>query len=121
MRMCWCTLLVKDLEKSLDFYGNVLGLQVRRRYKTPEDLEIAFLSDGEMSEVELIHNPHVPAYAGRGISMGFVVDSLSDTMERFGRLGIEIIKGPIEVGSGVKFFYVLDPDGLEIQLVEMGK
>jgi len=121
MRMCWCTVLVKDLEKSLEFYGNVLGLRVQRRYKTPEDLEIAFLSDGAMSEVELIHNPHVPSYEGRGISLGFVVESLSKEIERFGELGIEIIKGPVEVGGGVNFFHVLDPDGLEVQLVEMGK
>jgi len=121
MRMSWCTVLVKDLEKSLAFYGDVLGLQVQRRYKTPDDLEIAFLSDGIMSEVELIRNPHVPPYEGRGITLGFVVESLSEEMDRFGKMGIEIIKGPIEVGGGVKFFYVLDPDGLEIQLVEMGK
>lgn len=121
MRMCWCTVMVKDLEKSVDFYQDVLILKVQRRYTTPDGLEIAFLSDGAMSEVELICNPHVPSYEGRGMCLGFEVDSLSGQMARFAELGIEIIKGPIEVASGVKFFYVLDPDGLEIQLVEMAK
>lgn len=121
MRMCWCTVLVKDLEKSLGFYQEVLGLKVQRRYTTPENLEIVFLSDGAMSEVELICNPHVPAYEGHGVSLGFIVDSLSEQIEKCRVLGIDIIKGPIEVAGGVKFFYVLDPDGLEIQLVEMGK
>lgn len=121
MRMCWCTVLVKDMEKSLGFYRDVLALGVQRRFTTPEGLEIVFLSDGAMSEVELIHNPHIPAYDGRGITLGFEVDSIENEMERFKELGIEIIKGPIEVAGGTRFFYVLDPDGLEIQLVQMGK
>lgn len=120
MRMCWCTIMVKDMENSLRFYQDVLELKLRKRYTTPEGLEIVFLSDGAMSEVELIYNPHIPSYGGRGISLGFVVDSLSKSIMKMTAMGIDIIKGPIEVPSGLKFFYVHDPDGLEIQLVEMG-
>ncbi len=121
MKMCWCTVLVKDMEKSLEFYQGALALQVQRRYTTPEGLEIVFLSDGAMSEVELIRNPHLPAYEGWGITLGFEVASLSDTMASFAEQNIEILRGPIETASGIRFFYVQDPNGLEIQLVEATK
>lgn len=121
MRMCWCTLLVKDLAESLAFYETVLELKIQRRYTTPEGLEIVFLSDGVMSEVELIHNPHVPSYRGHGVTLGFVVDSVSAQLERFKALDIDIIKGPVTVPSGLQLFYVQDPDGVEIQLVELPK
>lgn len=118
MRMCWCTVMVRDLETSMEFYQEVLGLEPQRRYTTPEGLDIVFLSDGIMSEVELIQNPNAPAFEGGGICLGFEVDSLAYQMDRLKSLGIEIIRGPIETASGYKFFYVKDPDGLEIQLVE---
>lgn len=118
MRMCWSTILVKNMEESLTFYRDVLELKVNRNYKTPEGLDIYFLSDGMMSEVELIHNPHVPPYEGRGICLGFEVPSLQACMDRFKELGIEILKGPITTPSGLRFFYIQDPDGVEIQLVE---
>jgi len=119
--MCWSTTYVSSMEKSLSFYQEVLGLTLNRRYTTPEGAEIAFLSDGPMSEVELIAAPGRPPYAGSGISLGFVVNSLEAELERLPKLGVPIEKGPFTVGGGVRFFFVKDPDGLDIQLVDLPK
>lgn len=119
MRMVWSTLYVSSLEKSLSFYKEVLGLSVNKQYQTPDGAQIVFLSDGTMSEVELIQAPDRPAFAGSGICLGFEIASIEAEMERMGKLGIPIEKGPFTVGGGVRFFFIKDPDGLDIQLVAM--
>ncbi len=121
MKMCWCTIMVRDMERSVLFYKDVLGLSIQRRFTAPDGMMLAFLSDGDSSQVELIQADRSPAYEGAGISLGFETASLADSMETFRQKNIEIIKGPFEVGGGTKFFYVKDPDGLDIQIVEHGK
>ena len=46
MKFCWTTIRVNNLEKSLKFYQEIVGLMVDRRFKAGQDLEIAFLGDG---------------------------------------------------------------------------
>ncbi len=118
MKYCWTTINVADMQKSLGFYQDILGLKVVRRVQPGPVREIAFLGEGE-TQVELICDTsnEAPIF-GKDISMGFVVDSL----ERFGEVlrkhGIPVHSGPFQPNPSVKFIYILDPDGLRIQLVE---
>jgi lactoylglutathione lyase len=120
MKYCWCTIMVRDLDASLAFYQNVLGLKIGRRFQSPDGADIVFLSDGDSAEVELIRNEKAVKYEGRGLSLGFQTPNLADAMAAVKAKGIEIVRGPIKVGGGTEFFYVRDPDGVEIQIVSHG-
>lgn len=56
MEFCWITLNVNDLEESLKFYHELLGLNVFSRFKAGEDTEIAMLGEEDKPKIELIDN-----------------------------------------------------------------
>lgn len=118
MRYLWSTITVSNMEASLKFYQEVLGLTVKRHYTAPSGTELAFLGEGS-TEIELIHHPDHPA-PGRveGISLGFEVADLDEAMATFTEKGIAIESGPFQPNPMIRFFYVRDPDGVSIQLVE---
>ena len=118
MKFCWTTVTVKNMEESVKFYTEVLGLKVDRRYKAGPDMELAFLGDGE-TKLELICNEKISEVTiGKDISVGFEVESANDMMDYLKEKGINIIAGPFQPNPHIKFFYILDPNGLKVQLVE---
>jgi len=117
---CWVTINVKDMEDSLRFYQEIVGLKVNRRFKPMSSTEISFLgSEGTNTEVELIKNDKNtnPQY-GKDISMGFIVKSLENTIAGLKTKKIGNIEGPFQPGPNVKFIYITDPNGVKIQFVE---
>ena len=118
MEFCWVTINVMDMEESIRFYQDVLGLKINRRMKHGPKTEIVFLGLGG-TEVELIKNADKTEFTyGRDISMGFTVDSVENTIEVLKIKGIEKIAGPFQPSPMVKFIYVDDPNGVKVQLVE---
>ncbi len=117
MNFCWSTIIVSSMEKSLEFYSEVLGLTINSR-RSVGDVEIAFLGSGE-TKIELMVRGDVaePAY-GRGISLGFRVDSLDMTVKMLEKKQIPVAEGPFQPAPGIRFLFIHDPDGLRIQLVE---
>ncbi|HHY59553.1 MAG TPA: VOC family protein [Clostridia bacterium] len=118
MSFCWATITVKDLEESLRFYQEIVGLTLDRRFQAGPGLEIAFLGDGE-TKVELIANREVKEVnIGPHISLGFKVDSLDDKIAFVRERGIPIHSGPFQPNPQTRFFFIQDPNGLKIQFVE---
>ena len=118
MKFCWTTISVSDMEKSLAFYRDIVGLPVARRINPASDMELAFLGDGE-TQVELICNKQNREITfGKDISMGFEVRSLDDFSRFLGENGVAIHSGPFQPNPATRFLYVLDPDGLKVQFVE---
>lgn len=118
MTFCWTTLHVKDMTVSLDFYQNILGLPLNRRYTTPDGKDIAFLGEGT-TEVELICSAdETDIDMGHSISMGFVTPSVEETLAFLATKNIPVHSGPFKPNPSIQFFYILDPDGLKIQFVE---
>lgn len=118
MNFCWCTVYVSNMEESLWFYQEIVGLSIDRRYKGGAGVDIVFLGDGE-TKVELICDAsHKASGNFEGISMGFEVKSLNEKMEYVKEKGVDINGGPFQPNSHVKFFFVKDPNGLTIQFVE---
>lgn len=118
MKFCWTTITVSNLEKSLAFYQDILGLEISRRMKPSAELEIAFLGSGE-TQVELIcYAGNTDVSFGKDISLGFVVESIDDFTRMIATRGIPVHSGPFQPNPFVKFIYIQDPDGLKIQLVE---
>ncbi len=120
MKFCWSTLLVNNMEESLKFYTEILGLKLNYRQNAMPGLEIAFLATGE-TQIELVCNEEAGnAVVGDAVSWGFEVDSLDDALKLVKEKGIPIHSGPF-VHPTVKYFFVLDPNGLKIQLKQTTK
>jgi len=118
MKFCWSTLMVKNLEESLKFYQEIVGLKVSRRFQAGPGMEIAFLGDGD-TKIELICNGSSEEInVGKDISWGFEVDSLDRALSLIKEKGLEIHSGPFRPNPNIKFFYVLDPNGLKVQFVQ---
>ncbi|MBC7960222.1 MAG: VOC family protein [Vallitaleaceae bacterium] len=118
MKFLWTTIMVRDMEASLDFYQGIIGLTTSSRFQAGPEVEIVFLGEGE-TKVELICNKqNKDLEFGKDISMGFEVKSLDETLEMIQSKGIKIQGGPFQPNPHTKFFYVLDPNGVKIQFVE---
>jgi lactoylglutathione lyase len=117
MKFCWCTLHIKNLEKSRRFYEDIVGLKVDRMIDAGLR-QILFMGEGE-TQIELVHEPEKRRIdVGKDISLGFQVESLDEMIAFVEERGIKIEAGPMQPNPHVKFFYVKDPDGLMIQFVE---
>lgn len=119
MKFLWTTLHVKDMEDSLKFYRDIVGLPVIRSMKPNPEMEIVFLGKGE-TQVELISD-NINGNQGTvgNISLGFDCCSLDEISKVLAENGINIHKGPYKPNPNIQFLYVLDPDGFKVQFVEI--
>lgn len=118
MKFLWTTIHVKNLEESIAFYSDLLDLKVVRRFAAGPDVEIAFLGNGTDDEtlVELLVNSKDSAVNfSEFISIGFAVDSLDAMRETLKSKGI-----PVH-GVTPRFFFIKDPNGLNVQFVQQSK
>lgn len=107
--------VVKNLEKSIEFYETITELSLSRRFKSG-DAELAFLSNGTgETEIELISMPSMEKFQGKGFFLCFETDQLDamHTLSQEKGLNPSDIRNPDEVS---RYFYVYDPDGVSIQL-----
>jgi len=117
MKFCWSTLRVKDMDESIQFYTDIVGLDVENRFKAGP-VEIAFLGRGE-TKIELIaESENRDINVGQDISWGFEVPSLDQLLALVKEKGIQVDGEPIQPNPHVRFFFVKDPNGMRIQFVE---
>lgn len=118
-------LRVGDLERSLAFYTEVLGMQLLRRKDFPEGrFTLAFVGYGPESEqtaIELTHNWDTKSYE-LGDAFGHVAVEVEDAARACAdikRRGGKVVReaGPMKHGTTVIAF-VEDPDGYRIELIE---
>jgi len=110
--------MVNDMEESLKFYQEIVGLEVKRRFGTESGVEIVFLGDGE-TKIELVCNEkRKEVNIGQDISLGFEINSVDEKMKLVKGKNIDIQSGPFQPNPHVKFFFIVDPNGLKIQFVE---
>lgn len=115
---------VGDLEKSIAFYTEVIGLSFHRKTDYPEGrFTLAFLGSGGDAEpfLELTHNWDVSSYEhGTGYGhMALGVEDIYATCEKIEKAGGRVIRapGPMKHGTTVIAF-VEDPDSYKIELIE---
>ncbi len=125
MRILHTMLRVGNLQRSIDFYTKVLGMQLLRTNDNPQyEYTLAFLGYGknpEHAELELTYNYGVDKYE-LGTAYGHLALSTEDvqrTCESVKALGGKVSRepGPVKGGSTVIAF-VEDPDGYKIELIE---
>lgn len=106
------------MDESLAFYQKIISLPLIRRVKSSEETELAFLGSDE-TKVELIHHQgEEVGECSKHISLGFAVQSLDEKMTFIKEQGLDIYAGPFSPNPSVRFFYILDPNGVKIQFVE---
>lgn len=127
MRILHTMLRVGDLDRSIRFYCDVLGMKLLRRKDYPDGkFTLAFVGYGEESEgavIELTHNWGRDGY-DLGDGFGHValgVDDIHATCEKLRTAGACITRepGPMKHGKTVIAF-LEDPDGYKIELIEEG-
>lgn len=114
---------VRDIEKSLAFYTDVLNMKLDHK-KRLEDCWLYFLTDEENTcQIELTYNDETPDSGyelGSGFGhFAFSVDSLDEFTEKINKLGYSYLYPPFDLnGKGSKIAFINDPDGYEIELIE---
>jgi lactoylglutathione lyase len=125
MRILHTMLRVGDLQRSIDFYTNVLGMKLLRTSDNPEyKYTLAFLGYGsnpEHAELELTYNYGVEQY-DMGNAYGHIAISADDIYKVCDQVrgkGGNITRepGPVKGGSTVIAF-ITDPDGYKVELIE---
>ena len=120
-------LRVGDLEKSLQFYCDILGMKLLRQKEYPEGkFTLAFVGYGDESGntvIELTYNWGVEKY-NLGDAYGHIalgVDNIYDTCSQIRLRGGKITRepGPMKHGTTVIAF-VEDPNGYKIELIQLG-
>ncbi len=112
---------VNDMEETLRFYTDILGLELVERKLSPRGSELAFLK--VPGSDELIEICSFPA-SGRVqlqedlIHLAFEVEDLDDTIACLKEKGIPITDGPTITSSGSRFCFIDAPDKYEIELIE---
>ena len=115
---------VNDLEQTVEFYKNVLGLEEVRRHKSPRGSELAFLKAPESEEtVEICHFPNSgPVEVQEHLThLAFEEDSLEAFGQHLAKLGLEYSDGPTMKETGGGFAFIDAPEGYEIELIEIAK
>lgn len=126
MRLLHTMLRVGNLERSLDFYCNILGMKLLRRKDYPGgEFTLAFVGYGEESDhtvLELTHNWGTEQYT-LGDAYGHIaigVENIYETCEAIRDRGGKVTRepGPMKHGTTVIAF-VEDPDGYKVELIQI--
>jgi len=108
-------LAVKDLDKSLEFYHEIIGLPIRNQRRTWIDL-------GTSGAIISLHPAsltaeHIGSSIENGITLGFLVGDIKSAIEELKSKGIKIYREVVERDAG-KNAIVLDPDDYLVSLFE---
>jgi len=125
MRLLHTMLRVGNLERSIEFYTQVLGMTLIRRSENPEyKYSLAFVGYGsnpEHAELELTYNHGVEKY-DMGTAYGHIALGVPDAYaacDKIRAAGGQVTReaGTVKGGSTVIAF-VTDPDGYKVELIE---
>jgi len=119
MNNLWTSIYVKDMNESVEFYTKILGLSLDKRYTPMPGYEIAFLGKGE-TKFELMCNQNdLDVAFTHYSSTGFQIESVEEMLEHLKANNIKIVMEPFSPNPHLEFFFIEDPNGYRIQLVEL--
>jgi lactoylglutathione lyase len=128
MRLLHTMLRVGDLEASLRFYCEVLGMKLLRKQDYPDGkFTLAFVGYGDESDhsvIELTHNWDTSAYT-IGDAYGHIaigVDDIYATCNEIVAKGGKVVRSPGAMKHGTTVIaFVEDPTGYKVELIQVGK
>ena len=115
---------VNDLERTVRFYRDVLGLKEVRRHKSPRGSELVFFKAPESEElIEICSFPASgPVQVQPDLThLAFAVDSLDEFGKHLAKFSLEFSDPPHIREDGSGFAFVDAPEGYEIELMQRGK
>ena len=127
MRMLHTMLRVGNMERSIAFYTQVLGMKVLRQHDFPDcKFSLAFVGYGDEAHhtvIELTYNYGVECY-DMGKAYGHIaleVDDAAQACEAVRKAGGKVVReaGPMMHGTTVIAF-VEDPDGYKVEFIQAG-
>ncbi len=125
MRFLHTMLRVGDMQRSIDFYTRIMGMQLLRTTDRPEQKYalafVGYASNPEQAELELTYNYGVDTYDMGGayghVALG--VDDIHATCDQIRAKGGNITRepGPVK-GGNTLIAFITDPDGYKIELIQ---
>ena len=128
MKFLHTMLRVKDLEKSIAFYTNVLGMKELERTENQQCrytlVFVGFTSQADSTTIELTYNWDIHEY-DMGNAFGHIalgVEDIYAACDKIRKLGGNITReaGPVKGGS-THIAFITDPDGYQIELIQLGE
>lgn len=123
MKILHTSITVKDMEESIQFYRDVVGLELISRMEIPENkAEIAFLGDKETdARLELTYWKEKKDWnSGDELDhIAFAVSDMEQSMKMFRKLNVEITMEPYSLqGSTTRIAFIKDPNGIWLEIIE---
>ena len=112
---------VNDLERTVTFYREILGLDEIKRHKSPRGSELVFLkSPGSEELIEITFFPGSGSVQVQAdlTHLAFEVDSLEAFGQHLAAHGLKYSDGPTTSSSGSTFAFIDAPEGYEIELIQ---
>ena len=124
-RLLHTRMRLNDLERSVKFYEQALGLKVTRRHTSPRGAQLAFIATpNSEEEIELCQMPPgaEPVKVQPDLMhLAFEVDDLAQFAAELKQKGFELSDGPTKTGSGSVIAFIDAPEGYEVELIKREK
>ena len=117
---------VNDLERTVKFYEDALGLKVARRHTSPRGAQLAFIatpnSDEEIEICQMPAGSSEPVKVQPDLMhLAFEVDDLNAFAAALVKKGFQLSDGPTQSGSGSTIAFIDAPEGYEVELIQKAK
>jgi len=116
---------VNDIERTVKFYEDALGLKATRRHTSPRGAQLVFLATpNSEEEIELCQMPPgAPSVQVQPdlMHLAFEVDDLAAFEVELKKKGYALSDGPTKTGSGSVIAFIDAPEGYEVELIQRAK
>ena len=112
---------VNDIERTVQFYQDALGLTVVRRSVSPRGAQIVFLATpNSEEEIEICWLPNSPSVVVQPdlMHLAFEVTDLAAFTAEIEKKGFKLSDGPTKTDSGAILAFIDAPEGYEIELIQ---
>lgn len=120
-RLLHTRMRVSDMDRTLAFYTQVLGLEVVERKTSPRGSHLAFLAVPNSQElIELCSFPASGPVTVQPdlVHLAFEVANLDEAIADLAAKGVPVTDGPTRTASGSRFLFIDAPDGYEVEIIE---
>ena len=115
---------VNDIERSVKFYEQALGLAVSRRHTSPRGAQLVFLATpNSEEEIELCQLPNSPAVVVQPdlMHLAFEVDDMTAFVADLEKKGFKLSDGPTKGSTTSVIAFIDAPEGYEVELIQKAK
>ncbi len=116
---------VNDIERTVKFYEDALGLKATRRHTSPRGAQLVFLATPNSDEeIEICQMPPgAPSVQVQPdlMHLAFEVDDLAAFETELKKKGYALSDGPTKTGSGSVIAFIDAPEGYEVELIQRAK